>query len=469
VRPNTCILALLAIAAPATAQTTNDPFPQPIQASDGVVRVDVMEFASIPDRNGQAARMMLLVHEPGTRRYFVNDMVGPIYQIGEDGSAVTEYVDINDPRWRMEVQARGRERGFQSFAFHPQFGQAGTPGFGKFYTWADVTDTAPPPDFTPDGDGDSHDTVLLEWTARNPAAPAYDGDAPRQLLRLQQPYSNHNAGLIAFNPLAAPGDADYGMLYIGVADGGSGGDPLNMAQNMTSPFGKILRIDPLGSNSANGRYGIPADNPFVSRGEGTLGEIWALGVRNPQRFGWDRANGRMYVADIGQNTVEELSPASAGANLGWNIWEGSFRYSGRAGVDTNSPRGDASMTFPVAEWDHQDPVLTGRSAATGVVVYRSGAIPQLEGRILFGDMPSGEIFHVSADNPPNGGQDAIRRILFNVGGEARTLLELIRAKNAEQGKEPASRTDLRFGIGPGGRVFILNKHDGTIRVFGDSM
>lgn len=465
-RPNTALLVLLAITAPASAQTTSDPFPQPIEATEGVVRVDIREFASIPDRNGQAARMMLLLHEPGTHRYFVNDMVGPLYQISEDGATVAPYVDINDPRWRIAVQSRGRERGFQSFAFHPQFGQPGTPGYGKFYTWGDVSDTAPPPDFGPTGEGDSHDTVLLEWTARDASASEYDGDAPRQLLRLQQPFSNHNAGMIAFNPLAEAGDADFGMLYIGVADGGSGGDPQNMAQNMASPFGKILRIDPLGRNSPNGRYGIPADNPFRSRGQGTLGEIWALGVRNPQRFGWDPANRTMYVADIGQNTVEELSPASAGANLGWNLWEGSFRYAGRAGVETRNRRGDVAMTFPVAEWDHSDPLLSGRSAATGVIVYRSDAVPQLEGRILFGDLPSGEVFHISADNPPEGGQAPIRRLLFNDGGRARTLLDLVRAKNAEQGRNPASRTDLRFGTGPDGRIFILNKYDGTIRVIG---
>jgi glucose/arabinose dehydrogenase len=255
------------------------------------------------------------------------------------------------------------------------------------------------------------------------------------------------------------------LLYVGVADGGSGGDPQNMAQNHASVFGKILRIDPLGTNAPNGRYGIPADNPFTTGGPpGARPEIWALGLRNPQRFGWDPANGNMYVADIGQNTVEELSPVTAGANLGWNVWEGSFRYVGRNGVDTSNPRGDGSMVFPIAEYDHTDPVLSGRSAATGVVVHRGSDLAGLNGRILFGDMPSGEIFHVSADNPPGGGDDAIRRVLFRVGPETRTLLQLIQEKNREQGRAPAARTDLRFGQAADGRVFILNKHDGTVRL-----
>jgi glucose/arabinose dehydrogenase len=280
---------------------------------------------------------------------------------------------------------------------------------------------------------------------------------------VQQPFSNHNGGQLSFNPLARPGNTDFGMLYIGNADGGSGGDPMNLAQNLASPFGKILRIDPLGSNSRNGKYGIPADNPFVAgAAAGALGEIWALGVRNPQRFGWDPANGSLYVADIGQNIVEELSPVRKGGNLGWNVWEGSFRYAGRTGVDPSQPRSDATMIYPVAEFDHTDPILTGRSAVTGVVVYRGSAIGQLANLILFGDNPSGEVFAVSADAPPAGGQDAIRRVLLNDSGQAKTLLELIRAKNATQGKPPAARADLRFG--GDGDVFLLNKQDGVIRM-----
>jgi len=110
----------------------------------------------------------------------------------------------------------------------------------------------------------------------------------------------------------------------------AGGDPLNAAQNLSSAYGKIFRIDPVGRNGANGKYGVPASNPFAANQRpGALPEVYAYGVRNPQRFGWDPANGTMYVADIGQNIVEEISPVTAGANLGWNVWEASFRYAGR--------------------------------------------------------------------------------------------------------------------------------------------
>ncbi len=455
--------AALLVASPLAAQATADPFPQPISV-EGAVQVNVREFATLPDIDGVPARMMLLLDEPGTGRLFVNDMRGPLYSVSYDGSSVVEYVDTNDERWSVPVQSTGRERGFQSFAFHPGFSEAGSPGYGKFYTYTDTETNTPLADFSPGGGSNTHHTVLLEWTARDPASSVYDGDAPREVMRFEQPFANHNAGHLAFNRRAAPGDADYGILYMSVADGGSGGDPLSVSQNPANAFGKVFRIDPLGTNGRNGRYGVPEDNPFVGDAS-VLPEIYAIGVRNPQRFAWDPANGQMYLADIGQNTVEEISPVTAGANLGWNTWEGSFIYVGREGVSMDNPRGDPAMTYPIVEWDQTDPLLQPNSMATGVHVYRSNAIPQLNGRIVFGDGPSGEIFHVSADDLPDGGQDAIRRILLVSGGaEPQTFLELIQEKNRQQGSEVASRADLRLGSGPEGQLFLLNKADGTIRL-----
>jgi glucose/arabinose dehydrogenase len=126
-------------------------------------------------------------------------------------------------------------------------------------------------------------------------------------------------------------------------------------------------------------------------------------------------------------------------------------------------RGEAGRTHPVAEYGQLDPLLQRSSAATGVVVYRDDAVPQLTNRLLFGDLPSGEVFHVSADQLPTGGQDAIRRVLFSDGGDATTLLQLVQEKSRAQGRSPATRVDLHFGTGPDGRVFLLNKRDGVIR------
>jgi hypothetical protein len=443
---------------------TRDPFPDPIRADQNVVAVNVREFATLPDIDGTPARMMLLVHEPGTKRLFVNDMRGPLYTVSLDGKSVQLYLDINDPKWNVRVNSQGRERGFQSFALHPQFGQQGAPGFGKFYTYTDSSDQMPAADYTTPNATSTHDTVLLEWTAKTPTAAAYDGAAPRQVLRLRQPFGNHNAGHIAFNPTAAPGSVEAGLLYVGVADGGSGGDPMNLAQNLESIFGKVIRIDPLGTNGPNKQYGIPADNPFLKT-PNARPEIYAYGVRNPQRFAWDPRTRAIYLADIGQNVVEEVSPVTAGANLGWNVWEGSYRYLGRGGVSIENPRSDSKVTYPVAEWAHADPILQPSGAATGVIVYRGTEIAQLANLLIFADFVSGETFYVNADRLPNGGQDPIRRILFRPdGGTPQPLLALVQAKNTAQGRPPATRTDLRFGTGPNQQIFLLNKSDGTIRV-----
>ena len=459
-------LAVLLSTAPVLTQVPNDPFPDPIAATEGVIVVGVQDFAVLPTAaEGQPARPMRLVDDPGSDRLFVNDMWGPVYTVSDDGQAVGRYLDINDPRWGIQVFSEGRERGVQSFALHPQFGSPGTDGYGKLYAWLDTVDKAPEPDFVSGGGEDSHDTVLVEFTAQDASAATYDGGPPRVLLRVEQPYRNHNGGYITFNPLADPGDPDFGQLYVGVADGGSGGDPMDLAQDLGRVFGKILRVDPLGDNSRNGRYGVPADNPYVGAGSGVLAEIFASGLRNPQGLAWDPANGNMFVTDIGQNIVEEISLVTAGADLGWNRWEGSYRFISRQAVDLNDPRSEPGVTFPLAEYGQLDPILQSRSAAGGVVVYRDDAIPQLRGRVLFSDFPQGEIFHLSADALPDGGQDAIRRVLLREGeaGEARRLLDIVADTTRRQGREPTVRVDLRFGTGSDGRLFLMNKHDGVIR------
>ena len=426
--------------------------------------VKSVEFANIPDEDAKAPRMMLLLDEPRTHRLFVNTERGSIYSISYDGKTVREYLDINAETWGVKVQSSSHDSGFQSFAFHPQFNKRGTPGYGKFYTYTDTSNKTPKADFLPNGKGHAHDTVLLEWTAKNPKASNYDGGPPRELFRIAKAFPIHNGGQLAFNPLAKPGSADYGLLYVGVADGGSGGDPYKHAQNLSFAFGKILRINPLGSNSANGKYGIPSINPFMKNSKpGALGEIYAYGCRNPQRFSWDPKNGNMFLADIGQEVVEKITLVTPGANLGWSVWEGSFTYAPKQ-VGIENRHGDPTVTYPIVEFDHTDPLFQSAVAVTGVFAYRNTAIPQLTNKLIFGDNPSGELFYVDADTLPKGGQDSIRRILFNENGKTKTLLELIQEKNASQGKTPARRADMRMNLGPRGEIFVLNKADGTIRL-----
>lgn len=443
-------------------QLSSNPFETPIASEGAAIIVNYIDLARIPDGdNAEAPRLMQIVSEPGTARLFVSTMPGKIYSLSYDGENVTQYIDITNHR--VDVMSAGRERGLQSFAFHPQFSQQNSPGYGLFYTYTDVVRGSEDADYVSGGGSHSHDTVLLEWRAIDATSANFNGSPPRELFRAAQPYANHNGGEIAFNPLARPGDADFGLLYIGLADGGSGGDPLGVGQDLSRAFGKILRIDPLGDDSSNGQFGVPADNPFTDDGDSaTLGEIYAYGVRNPQGLGWDSDNGRLLMADIGQNQVEEISEVSAGANLGWNRWEGSFRYINRQ-VSLENPRGETGFTWPIAEYDHEDPLLIGRAAINGVIIYRSDDIPALSDSILFSDIPSGELLYVPADTPANGGQQQIRRILFNSDGETKNLLQIIRDTNNIQGRRPAERADLRFGTGPDGEVLLLNKGDGVIR------
>ena len=462
-----------------------DPLPDPIQQTQGVIKAAITDFAHLPDSGDPEsgdesdrgpALMMLLVDEPGTCRLFVNDLRGPLLSVSYDGRTVKLYVDLSDPKWNLnlDVSDKARDFGFASFAFHPQFNQPEAPGFGKFYTFLETSNKAPESDFRPLNETlDRFDTVLLEWTALTPDAAVYDGGPPRELLRIQQPHQWHNSGQIAFNPLAVPGRPDFGILYVSTGDGGLPGAPYGHAQNLSFVYGKILRIDPLGSNSANGRYGIPEGNPFVGR-PGRLGEIFAYGMRNPQRFGWDSQTGNLYVTDIGSDVVEEISIVAVGANLGWNRWEGSFQtypkpiVAGNYPVDLDDPRGDPNVTYPIVEFDQKDPLLKASVAITGIVVYRGDVIPELKDKLLFGDIVSGEVFYVHVDKPHYGGQDEIRRVLFNHEGETKTLLQLVQESRHQQELPEISRADLRFGAGPDGQVFLLNKRDGVIRRLGES-
>ena len=463
-----------------------NPFPEPIGSNHEAIVVKIEEFASLPppeaSPTGLPARMMTLVDEPGTGRLFVNDLAGVLYSISYDGRDVVPYLDLSDPQWKVDIAHCGHvpahirhrcQEGFHSFAFHPQFSDIGTPGFGKLYTYVDTRNDKLPADFTaklPSKKHQSH-TILLEWQVRSPGAKRYDGDAPAELMRIEHPGRLNNGGQISFGPARASGseDPDHGLLYVTV---GSGRPVDTERNNMQDPgwiFGKFLRIDPLGSNSANGRYGIPADNPFADDGDDdTLGEVYAYGLRNPHRFCWDPRTGRLLVADIGDDLIEEISYVAAGANLGWSHWEG--RYLSRLArrerlwIHPAFWLDALTVTWPVVEYDHGDPLLEEAVAVTGLTVYRDDAIPQLANLVLFGDLPSGEVFSFPADPfPGEGGQASIRRVLFEHQGETKTLLQMIRERTVEQGGMPASRADLRFGTGPNGWVFLLNKSDGIVR------
>ncbi|MCB0882284.1 MAG: PQQ-dependent sugar dehydrogenase [Thermoleophilia bacterium] len=261
----------------------------------------------------------------------------------------------------------GGERGLLGLAFDPGFARN-----RRFYVH--YTDPA-------------GNTRVARYTARpTPAATAATG---RVILRQQQPYPNHNGGMLAFGP--------DGMLYVGLGDGGSAGDPENRAQDLSTLLGKILRIDVRG----NGGYRVPPDNPFA-RTAGARGEIWHYGLRNPWRFSFDRTTGDLWIADVGQNAIEEIDRAPAGRgglNFGWNAWEGRSRFDG------GPLRPGSTPTPPVAQYTHASGV-----SVTGGYVYRGTAIPALRGRYVYADYGSGRVWTLRAAARPGAPREETRRL-----------------------------------------------------------
>jgi glucose/arabinose dehydrogenase len=215
-----------------------------------------------------------------------------------------------------------------------------------------------------------------------------DARSRRQLLFVDQPYPNHNGGNLVFGP--------DGMLYVGLGDGGSAGDPLNSGQRTDTLLGKILRID-VDSPSGGKPYGIPAGNPFA--GGGGRPEILHWGLRNPWRFSFDRDRGDLWIGDVGQNTVEEVDfrPAGAsGANFGWNAFEGTRSFGGTARGPT---------VKPVAQYTHAK-----GCSVTGGFVYRGSKVPSLRGRYIFADWCSGRTWSMRAGPRPGDVREITRRL-----------------------------------------------------------
>ena len=260
------------------------------------------------------------------------------------------------------------------------------------------------------------DTQVVEYQFRDGKA---DPATARTLLSVDQPFANHNGGQVAFGP--------DGKLYVGLGDGGSGGDPGNRAQNLGALLGKILRIDPApGPN--NKPYSIPGDNPFLER-SGAQPEIWAYGLRNPWRFSWDRGNGDFWMADVGENAWEEVNyvPASTpgGVNYGWPQLEGTHRFRGA------NPEG---AVLPVHEYGHD----LGCSV-TGGFVYRGTKAPTLQGIYVYGDACTGRIWG-----------------LIQSGGKL--------AANAELKVAGASGLQISsFGEDAAGELYLLNLGGGLYR------
>jgi glucose/arabinose dehydrogenase len=319
-------------------QTSPPPAPPTGDGRGGVVLTRLGDFEE-PVHVAQA---------PGGRELYVVEKGGAIRVIDAQGRVRGDpFLDIGD---RVST---GTEQGLLSVAFPPDY-QAS----GRFYV--DYTDSA-------------GDTRVVEYRRSADDPLRADESSARQILFLDQPYENHNGGLVLFGP--------DGHLYIGLGDGGSAGDPERNGQDLGTLLGKILRIDP---DPSDGRpYSVPAGNPFVGR-PGARPEIYAFGLRNPWRFSFDREDDSLWIGDVGQSEQEEIDvvspPEASGANFGWSAFEGTARFNG------DQPATEA-MRAPTFTY----PLTGGNCSVTGGYVVRDRNLRSLYGRYLYGDYCAGQL------------------------------------------------------------------------------
>ena len=300
---------------------------------------------------------LFLTHSnDGTNRIFVVQQNGRVMVFPNDSTVAlaTTFLDISS-----KLSSIGGEQGLLGLAFHPNYDT-----IGYFY----VNYTAPNP----------RRTVVARYSVSSTNPNVADPLSEFIIVEINQPYSNHNGGMIAFGL--------DGYLYIGMGDGGSGNDPLNNGQDSTKLLGKMLRID-VNDTTATQHYAIPSDNPFAGNTQGYREEIWALGMRNPFRFSFDPATGQLWAGDVGQVTREEVDLIERGKNYGWKIMEGSICLPGGGVCDTTG------LTLPIKDY--------GRglgTTVTGGYIYRGYRRPDLAGAYIYGDFGSGRIWMLRYEN-----------------------------------------------------------------------
>ncbi|MDC6363717.1 MULTISPECIES: PQQ-dependent sugar dehydrogenase [Flavobacteriaceae] len=389
------------------------------------------------------ASMRSVPLQNGESLLFVHDQRGSIYQL-QNGKA-TVFLNLKD-RTDNFIDGPGLASGLGTFTFHPEYLKN-----GKIYTIHTEKPQGVTPDF-PLGEGMevAMQWILTEWVNSNPTQPIFQGSR-KELLRIDVPTRLHGMQDIIFSNVTDQNDPDYGMLYLGIGDGGAtiAGYP-ELCHSIHSPLGTILRIDPKGNNSRNGKYGIPMDNPYAnSKDGGVWKEIYAYGFRNPHRITWigKGENARLIAADVGELTVEEINMVKPGSDYGWNEREGYFGINPKKIKELYTlTQSDMRYELPYALFGHE----TG-NAISGGYVYE-GPIKELNNHYIFGDIVQGKVFSLnvfSTEPQPipikelgvfyNGKHTHFKKIVGN------------------------SRTDLRIGKDGKGNFYTMNKADGTIR------
>lgn len=349
--------------APSTAPSPTAVISPPFVAASVSVRLE-------PVATVDGAPLAFAAPADGSGRMFIGTKEGRIWVL--DGTSVRPdpLLDIR------KLVSSGGEQGLLSVAVHPDF-----PSDPRVFV-----------DYT-DADGN---TVVSSFRLSGSNPDRLDPATEQSIIRVNQPYANHNGGAVAFGP--------DGMLYVSLGDGGSGGDPNGNGQRLDTLLGKVLRLDINGPAGSSATYRIPSDNPFVGRA-GAREEIWLYGLRNPWRMAFDRATGDLWIGDVGQGDWEEIDVARSGAggtNFGWNVLEGSHCYKPSRNCQTTG------LTPPVTEYGHD----LGCTVIGGTV-YRGTAQLPLVGGYLFADYCSGRAWAVAADG--NGPVEPVRVGTFGSG------------------------------------------------------
>jgi hypothetical protein len=419
-----------------------NPIAEKMITSDLVLQLEEQFTVPASSEIPPATRINKMSPIPGGRQ-FLHDLRGKLYEVTES-QGLRVYLDLAAELPQF-IDNPGKGTGFGSWAFHPDFLEN-----GLFYTTHNEPAGTAEADFAvPDSIRVTLQHVLLEWKVDNPLAPTFSG-MHRELLRVDMVSGGHTFQELIFNPLSNPDATDYGMLYLGIGDGGSAltGFPF-LCDNNQHIWGSVIRIDPAGNNSANGRYGIPADNPFVDQ-PGAVREIWAYGFRNPHRITWDETgSGKMLITNIGQHSVEEVNLGRAGANYGWPHREGTFVFDVNANPELvySLPEDDTGYTYPVLQYDHDE-----GSAVSGGFVYRGELVPELQGKYVFGDISLGTLFYSELSEMNQGQQAPIYRLPLAINGQVSDMVTITGSK----------RVDLRLGTDAEGELYLMSKANGSV-------
>lgn len=475
------MVAALLQAVPAAAQGSgaiHDPITKdPVQSDLGLV---LKKYAQFPESSPTPAptdqrlvrrnRINYIGQIPdGSGRMYVPDLNGKLYVI--DHGVQHTYLDLAQLFAPQFFSGKGMGQGFGFVAFDPDFRHN-----GRFYTvhTEDASKTTAIPAWQQPGT--LYHGIITEWTATDPAADTFSG-THREVLRLGYGGQIHGIQQISFNPTSKPGDADYGDLYVASGEGGLGHAD-NEPQDLSNPFGKLLRIDPRGHDGTNGQYGIPKDNPFAGR-PGALGEIYAYGFRDPHRFTWDPVTHRLFLGHIGEHAVESVDDVRPGDNFGWSQREGLWRFDQTATNPCDRlyplPADDHGYTYPVAAYDHDPPASWNCTSDVGVgisggVVYRRHDLPDLYGKYIFGDIVDGRVMYTDvSEMRPGGARNADelatihKMMIYNEAGQRVKITDLTGPGSLGD----PNRVDLRFSTDEAGHLYLIAKANGTIwRVVG---